>query len=143
MVDPGEPLRHGGKPLVLHSGAVARLPDGVTGEYSRHAAAAACGPGLPRVDDRISISVAAQGPHPSQALPFLDLLVKGPIIIFILATAAAIVAFGYANSRSRPTGVTPMTLDELSTIITACLGVLTVTTNAVVSYLFNASGGEP
>ncbi|WP_437805131.1 hypothetical protein [Sorangium sp. So ce1078] len=75
-----------------------------------------------------------------QALPFLDLLVKGPVIIFTVATTAAIVAFGYSNRRFAPSGTTRMTLDTLSITITACLALLTVTTNAVVSYLFNASG---
>jgi hypothetical protein len=76
-----------------------------------------------------------------QALPFLNLMVKGPVIIFALASTAAIVAFGYANRISAPPGL-GMSVDILSLTITACLGLLTVTTNAMVAFLFNAGTGD-
>lgn len=73
-----------------------------------------------------------------QALPFLEFLVKGPVVIFAVATIAAVVAFGYGNRQSAPIG-TGMSVDTLSLTISAALGLLMVTTNALVSFLFNAS----
>jgi hypothetical protein len=70
--------------------------------------------------------------------PFLSLLAKGPVILFGIATSCAIIAFGYTNRVSAAPG-TGMSVDALSLTITACLGLLTVTTNAIVAFLFNAS----
>lgn len=68
-------------------------------------------------------------------LEYLNLIVIGPIVIFGLATIAAIIAFGYSNRLAAPPG-SGMSVDTLSGIITAALGLLAVTTNVVVSYLF-------
>lgn len=78
----------------------------------------------------------------AQVLPFVDLLVRGPIAIFALATTAAIVAFGWSNRAAAPPG-RGMSVDALSLTITASLGLLTVTTNAIVAYLFQAPAPVP
>ena len=67
---------------------------------------------------------------------FLGLLVKGPILIYLLVVVAAFGAFGYANRAS----VTPqqggMSADNLATALSLALGVLAVTTGVITSYLF-------
>jgi hypothetical protein len=68
-------------------------------------------------------------------LQFLDLIVRGPVIVFGVATLMAIVTFGYSNRLTAPAG-SGMSVGVLSSIITASLGLLAVTTNVVVSYLF-------
>jgi len=65
----------------------------------------------------------------------LTLLVRGPVIVFALATIAAIVAFGMSNSESAEPG-SGMSVDTLAVILTAVLGVLTVSTNLLVASLF-------
>jgi hypothetical protein len=54
------------------------------------------------------------------ALPFLTLLAKGPVILFGVATTAAIGAFGYMNRASAAPG-TGMSVDTLSMTVTTCL----------------------
>jgi hypothetical protein len=68
--------------------------------------------------------------------PFLSLIVKGPIWLFGLAIVAAFAAFGKTNSPSSPIG-NGMTVDVLAGITTAALGLLNVTTQVAVSYLFS------
>jgi hypothetical protein len=72
--------------------------------------------------------------HPPGGL--LGLLVRGPIIVFGLATFAAIFAFGFSN-RSMATAGSGMSLDALAGSLSAALGLLSVTTNVAVSYLFS------
>lgn len=74
----------------------------------------------------------------AHAMPFLEILVKGPVVIFAVVSAAAIVAFGYANRRSALPG-TGLSIDHLSLALTAALSLLTVCTNGVVAFLFHAS----
>jgi hypothetical protein len=63
------------------------------------------------------------------------LLIKGPIYLFAIIAAAAIAAFGYSNSRwaAEGSGISP---DTLATVFSLALGLLAVTTNVGVSYLF-------
>jgi hypothetical protein len=65
----------------------------------------------------------------------LSLLVKGPLFLFGGVGAVAFVAFGVSN---RPPAIigSGMGLDTLSGILTITLGLLTVTTNVIVQYLF-------
>jgi len=72
----------------------------------------------------------------TQTNPFLSLLVRGPIWLFGLVIATALVAFGVSNSASAAAG-TGMSADALAGVITAALGLLNVTTQVAVSYLFS------
>jgi len=82
----------------------------------------------------------------SQALPnnfvpsrgrgeLLALLVRGPVLVFVIATVSAITAFGISNGSAAPPG-SGMSLETLAIILTAVLGLLTVSTNLLVSALF-------
>jgi hypothetical protein len=66
----------------------------------------------------------------------LGLLIRGPFAIFGVCTVALLAAFGYVNRSGAPDG-SGMSVDELSHFFTALLGLLAVTTNAVVGYLFS------
>jgi hypothetical protein len=66
---------------------------------------------------------------------FLGLLVKGPLIIYLIAVVASFAAFGYANRASAAPG-TGMSVDNLATALSLALGVLAVTTGIITSYLF-------
>jgi len=70
--------------------------------------------------------------------PLLGTLIRGPFIVFGLASIAALCAFGYSNRLNAPPGV-GMSVDTLATAVTTALGLLAVTTNVAVSALF---GGE-
>lgn len=70
--------------------------------------------------------------------PLLGTLIRGPFIVFGLASVAALCAFGYSNRLAAPPGI-GMSVDTLATVITTALGLLAVTTNVAVSALF---GGE-
>jgi hypothetical protein len=78
------------------------------------------------------------------ARPMMELLVKGPVIVFCIMVIVSVIAFGYSNRASSLPGE-GMSVDVLATTVTAALGLLAVTTNAIVSYLFSveerASGG--
>ena len=76
------------------------------------------------------------GISPTQANPLLPLLIRGPIWIFGILIAATFIAFGVSNSPSAAAG-NGMTIDVLSGVITASLGLLNVTTQVAVSYLFS------
>lgn len=67
----------------------------------------------------------------------LGLLVRGPVVVFSLAILSALIAFGVSNSESAPPGA-GMNLDTLSLAVSSCVGLLAVTTNVAVSYLFGA-----
>jgi hypothetical protein len=60
-------------------------------------------------------------------------LVKGPIIVFVFATIALLAAFGVSNLAEGGSG---MSVDALAAGITAILGLLAVTTNVIIAYLF-------
>jgi hypothetical protein len=78
-----------------------------------------------------------QNPAPSvpAQTQYLGLLVKGPIIIYTLAIASALVAFGYSNRADADIG-SGMSIDNLATALSIALGVLAVTTGVLSSYLF-------
>lgn len=66
---------------------------------------------------------------------FLGLLVKGPIIIYVLAVAAAFGSFAYSNRIGAEIGA-GMSVDNLATALSLALGLLAVTTGIINSYLF-------
>lgn len=76
----------------------------------------------------------------------LGILVRGPVIVFILASCAALISFGISNSPTAPPG-SGMSLDLLAGILAAALGVLTISTSVLVSALFplnhDARGSDP
>ncbi|WP_433968374.1 hypothetical protein [Tunturiibacter gelidiferens] len=67
------------------------------------------------------------------------LLVRGPIVILGIALVADFVAFGISN---RPNGVpgTGISFDMFAGSISTILGLLAVTTNFAVAYLFGSEG---
>lgn len=69
------------------------------------------------------------------AAPLVMLLVKGPVITFAIAFVALLFAFGMTNRQSAPPG-SGINVDQLAAGMTAILGLLTVTTNVAVAYLF-------
>jgi hypothetical protein len=70
---------------------------------------------------------------------FLGLLVRGPLIIYVLAVSGSLAAFGYANRASVEPGTGPtMSVSNLATALSVSLGVLAVTTGVINSYLFVA-----
>lgn len=72
----------------------------------------------------------------SDSADLVGLLIKGPIIVFCLGLIALITAFGLFNSRAQGGG---MSIDQLSGGMSAILGLLTVTTNVAIAYLFRGS----
>lgn len=66
----------------------------------------------------------------------LGIMVKGPIFIYLLAIVAAFSAFAYSNRSAAVIG-TGMSVENLSTAISASLGVLAVSTSVIISYLFS------
>ena len=68
---------------------------------------------------------------------FLGLLVKGPILVYTLAVAAVLAAFGYSNRFGAVVG-TGMSADNLATSLSIALAVLAATTSVLTSYLFVA-----
>src|SRR5262249_2871463 len=66
---------------------------------------------------------------------YLGLLVKGPLVIYILAAGGSLGAFGYSNRVGSGIGA-GMSIDNLGTALSLSLGVLAVTTGVVSSYLF-------
>lgn len=71
-----------------------------------------------------------------KARPMMELLVKGPVIVFCIMVTVAIIAFGYSNRASAAMGE-GMSVDFLAGVVTAALGLLAVTTNVIVAYLFS------
>jgi len=71
------------------------------------------------------------------ATPLLRLMVRGPIVAFVVIITASLIAYGYTNRSDAPMD-SGMSLSLLSAIVTASLALLTVTTNAAVAYLFAA-----
>lgn len=65
----------------------------------------------------------------------LGLLVRGPVLVWGTASAGAIFAFGYTN-RLNAGSAPGMNIDQLAGSLAIAMGLLTVTTNIVVSYLF-------
>jgi hypothetical protein len=66
---------------------------------------------------------------------FLSILIKGPIMIYVLVVVSAFFSFGYSNRSNAEIG-TGMSVDDLSTALSFALGVLAATTGVITSYLF-------
>jgi hypothetical protein len=73
---------------------------------------------------------------------FLGILIKGPLILYILSVVSAFFAFGYTNRVGAPIGG-GMGVDNLGTALSISLGVLAVTTSVISSYLFAAPRNAP
>jgi hypothetical protein len=71
----------------------------------------------------------------------LALMIKGPVILFIVASIAVLAGFGISNRQSASPGA-GMTVDTLAGALTAALGILAITTNAAVAYLFSVRQHE-
>jgi hypothetical protein len=83
--------------------------------------------------------VFQRSPPPDDAVgthPLTGLLVKGPMAVFSLMMVVLIVAFGYSNRMAAPPG-DGMSAEQLSAGVTAAMGLLAVTTNVIVAYLFS------
>ena len=65
----------------------------------------------------------------------IGLLVKGPVVVFTIAATTLIAAFGISNGRNAAAG-SGISIDQFAAGMSASLGLLTVTTNVAVSYLF-------
>jgi Na+/citrate or Na+/malate symporter len=69
------------------------------------------------------------------ASPILKLLVMGPVLVFAVGMAALLVSFPLSNAETfTGNGMTPNTLSLLVSLLS---GVLSGTTGAISSYLFN------
>lgn len=73
---------------------------------------------------------------------FLDIIVKGPIFVYVLIVAAAFIGFTYSNRTGALIGG-GMSLEALSAALTIALGLLSSSTAVVVSYLFAVSNRDP
>ena len=70
----------------------------------------------------------------------MTLLIRGAVLIFALVCVCAIGVFGYSNRIQAPVG-SGMGIDTLSSLLSAALGLLAVTTGVASAYLF--ATGEP
>lgn len=79
-----------------------------------------------------------QKPHASPAL--LTLIVVGPICVYTVCSITSLTAFGLSNSSSSSIAhpSSGMSVDTLAAVLTAALGILTISTNVAVAYLFPA-----
>ena len=68
-----------------------------------------------------------------------SLLIVGPLLIFSSSLVAIVIAFWITNRPTAPAG-SGMTLDQLSAGMSLILGLLVVTTNVAISYVFG--GGQ-
>ena len=68
--------------------------------------------------------------------PLLQLLLKGPIYTFLFLFLIIITSF-YLSNRPTSPPESGMDVDDLSSSIALLLGLLAVTTNVIVSYLFS------
>ena len=71
--------------------------------------------------------------------PLVRLMVRGPVFVFLFIIVAVVIAFGVTNGEDAAPG-SGMSVGLLSTVTTAGLALLAVTTNAAVAYLFVAQG---
>jgi hypothetical protein len=67
--------------------------------------------------------------------PIGTVLVVGPVVLFVIAEAAVVLAFGISNGKTASPG-SGMNIDQLATNMTMALGLMTVATNTAVSFLF-------
>jgi hypothetical protein len=63
------------------------------------------------------------------------LMIRGPVIVFAVMCVCAIAVFGFSNRIEAPIG-SGMSIDMLAGFLSAALGLLAVTTNVAISYLF-------
>lgn len=84
-------------------------------------------------------AIAQRNDGIDQRASLLGVIVRGPIIVFSVAIVAVAFAFGYSNRVNAAPG-SGMSIDQLAASITALLGILAVTTNVAVSYLFSLGG---
>lgn len=87
----------------------------------------------------VTRGVRSSAPTPNSTKHESDLLglvIKGPILVFLVVSGAAFVAFGVSNRASAPIGI-GMGLDQLCTTLTIALSILTASTSVLVSYLFH------
>ena len=78
---------------------------------------------------------------PVESPTLLALMVRGPLLVFGGVSAIALVAFGISNRPPTARG-NGMELDTLAAFISAGLGLLAVSTNVIVQYLFATSEKE-
>ena len=67
--------------------------------------------------------------------PLLGLMVKGPLTVFTAVIIGLITAFGYSNRST--SHISGMSVDDLAAALTGALGILSVTINTAVAYLFS------
>jgi len=66
---------------------------------------------------------------------FLGMLVKGPLAIYFFVVVGMLTAYGYTNRVAAAIGE-GISSEDLATALSLALGVLTVTTGVISSYLF-------
>ena len=66
------------------------------------------------------------------------LLVRGPVILFSILMLGVLFAFGFSNRPAAGVG-TGMSVDSLSLLISTSMGLLAITTNVAVGYLFSVA----
>jgi hypothetical protein len=74
----------------------------------------------------------------AREVPNLGLLVRWPIYLWAGLFALFIFLFGFTNRAAAPVG-DGWSVEDLGMAITAALSLLSVTTNVVIAYLFDAS----
>ncbi|MDB4963977.1 MAG: hypothetical protein JWP01_3976 [Myxococcales bacterium] len=79
----------------------------------------------------------SEPPLSEEQASLLGVLVKGPPLLFAVATGAVLVGFGLSNSSFASLGA-GMRVDTLATVLSVLLGVLSLTTSVLVTYLFVA-----
>lgn len=68
------------------------------------------------------------------------ILVKGPVVVSGILIVVILFAFGYSNRASAAPGI-GMNIDQLAASLAGVMGILTVTTNIIVSMVFNPQEG--
>ncbi len=89
----------------------------------------------------VSLFLGRNGSRPGQSpesRSHFSMLVRGPVVVFSLISCAALIAFGFSNRVGAPPG-SGMSLDFLTRMISLSLGLLAVTTSAIVTYIFSLS----
>jgi hypothetical protein len=71
----------------------------------------------------------------------LGVLVRGPVILFVLITGVTLVAFGVSNRVTASAG-SGMDIDTLALCFASALSLLAVTTTVLVGYLFGGGSGS-
>jgi hypothetical protein len=82
-------------------------------------------------------SDSAPAANQQQLSPNAVMLIKGPVLAWIVMSTLAFTAYGLSNRASAAPG-SGWSFDFLSGLITITLSLLTATTNLAVTYLFKA-----